>query len=221
MKILLQLLLCLLVITTCVMGQAARTGTLVGTVTDTTGAVIPNAKISVRNVETSFVTKSETNAEGAYYAPYLAVGSYELTVEAAGFKTYVQSGIQLRAAEVPRIDVKLDVGATSESVAVTASAPLLETETSQISQTVEHQAIEQLPVYADEGSPPPVLRGRVADSRRRRQRRGPVLGRPGLYPGRRQRQDVGPRFHRRYQHQRSAGPGCAGRSQGLHHRRTG
>lgn len=146
MKVFLHLLLCLLVITTCVMGQAARTGTLVGTVMDSTGAVIPNAKIGVRNVETSLVTKCETNAEGAYYAPFLAVGSYELTVEATGFKTYVQSGIQLRAAEVPRIDIKLDVGATSESVAVTASAPLLETETSQVSQTVEHQAIEQLPV---------------------------------------------------------------------------
>jgi hypothetical protein len=146
MKAFLQMLLCLLAITTCLMGQAARTGTLVGTVTDSTGAVIPNAKISVRNIETSFVAKTETNAEGSYYAPFLAVGSYELTVEAAGFKTFVQKGIDLRAAEVPRIDVKLEVGNTTESVLVTGAAPLIETETSQVTQTVQHQTIEQLPV---------------------------------------------------------------------------
>src|SRR5262249_50875878 len=141
-----QTVFCLLLITSCLMGQAARTGTLVGTVTDTTGAIIQSAQITLKNTETAFISKGETNAEGAYYIPFLAVGSYELSVEAAGFKTYVQTGIQIRAAEVPRIDVRLDVGATSESVQVTAGVPLLETETSQISQTVEHQTIEQLPV---------------------------------------------------------------------------
>ena len=115
----------------------------------------------MKNVETAFVSKGETNAEGAYYIPFLAVGSYELTVEAAGFKTFVQTGIQLRAAEVPRIDVRLDVGATTESVQVTAGAALLETETSQVSQTMEHQTIQQIPGHADEGAAPSLLRGRA------------------------------------------------------------
>ncbi len=106
------------------MGQAARTATLVGTVTDPTGALVPGAKVTVTNTETGFVSNGVTNAEGSYYIPFLAVGAYELKVEAPGFKTFVQRGIDLRAAEVPRIDVKLEVGATSESVQVTGSAPL-------------------------------------------------------------------------------------------------
>src|SRR5215813_8364844 len=89
MKVFMQTVLCLVLITSCLMGQAARTGTLVGTVTDTTGAIIQSAQITLKNTETAFISKGETNAEGAYYIPFLAVGSYELSVEAAGFKTYV------------------------------------------------------------------------------------------------------------------------------------
>lgn len=147
MKRLWQLTVCLLIFTTLAMGQAARTATLVGTVTDPAGALVPGAKVTLTNTETGFVSNGVTNAEGSYYIPFLAVGMYEMRLEAAGFKAYVQKGIELRAAEVPRIDVKLEVGATSESVQVTASAPLLATETSQVSQAMEAQAIMRLPVH--------------------------------------------------------------------------
>jgi len=146
MKHLLVLTLCVVIFTTCAMGQAARTATLVGTVTDPAGALVPNAKVTLTHASTGFVSNGVTNAEGSYYIPFLAVGMYELRIEAPGFKTFVQKGIELRAAEVPRIDVKLEVGATSESVQVTGSAPLLETETSQVSQTMAANAIQQLPV---------------------------------------------------------------------------
>ncbi len=146
MKVVLRTLLCVSLIPGCAFGQAARTGTLVGTVTDSTGAVVPGARITVTNLETAFISKGETNSEGAYYIPFLAVGTYELRVESAGFKSYLQTGIQVRAAEVPRIDVRLDIGATSESVQVTGGAALLETETSQVSQTMEHTAIQQIPI---------------------------------------------------------------------------
>jgi len=146
MKHLLVLTLCVVIFTTCAMGQAARTATLVGTVTDPAGALVPNAKVTLTHASTGFVSNGVTNAEGSYYIPFLAVGMYELRIEAPGFKTYVQKGIELRAAEVPRVDVKLEVGATSESVQVTGSAPLLETETSQVSQTMAANAIQQLPV---------------------------------------------------------------------------
>ena len=147
MKRLWQLVVCLFIFTTLVMGQAARTATLVGTVTDPTGAIIPAAKVTLTNTETNVVSNAVTNVDGAYYIPFVAVGSYELRVEAAGFKAHVQKGIDLRAAEVPRIDVKLEVGATTESVQVTGAAPLLETETSQVSQALSAQTIEQLPVH--------------------------------------------------------------------------
>jgi hypothetical protein len=146
MKTFFRLALSLVLITACAFGQAARTGTLVGTVTDSTGAVVPSAQVTVKNLETSFVSKGETNSEGAYYIPFLVVGNYELTVGAGGFKSFVQTGIQIRAAEVPRIDVRLEIGATTESVLVTGGAALLETETSQVSQTMEHNTIQQIPI---------------------------------------------------------------------------
>lgn len=130
----------------CAMGQAARTATLVGTVTDPGGAIVPAAKVGVVNTETNITSNTLTNAEGGYYLPYLAVGEYALTVEAPGFKRFVRRGIQLQAGEVPRIDVKLEVGTVSESVEVTAAAPLLETETSLVSQTFDSKVLNQIPV---------------------------------------------------------------------------
>ncbi len=189
MKRLWQLAVCLFIFTTLVMGQAARTATLVGTVTDPTGAIIPAAKVTLTNTETNVVSNAVTNVDGAYYIPFVAVGSYELRVEAAGFKAHVQKGIDLRAAEVPRIDVKLEVGATTESVQVTGAAPLLETETSQVSQALSAQTIEQLPVHHEiqrllyyvEG-----LQMRGTDAS--------VLGQSssalGVHPGWHQRQDI-------------------------------
>jgi len=135
-----------IVFTTVALGQAARTATLVGNVTDPTGALVPGAKVTVKNVATGFVSTGVTNAEGAYYIPFLAVGEYELTVEAAGFKTYVQKGLELRAGEVPRVDVKLELGATTESVMVTGAAPLLQTETSQVTHALMASTIRQLPI---------------------------------------------------------------------------
>ena len=126
--------------------QDTRTATLVGTVTDSTGAVVPGAKVTVTNTQTAFVATGQANAEGAYYIPFLAPGSYELTVEASGFKKYVRSGIGLRAAEMPRVDVQLEVGGVTESVKVAASAPLLETEIAVVGQVVEAKAIIQLPL---------------------------------------------------------------------------
>ena len=92
MKLFWQVVVCLVAFTTLVLGQAARTGTLVGTVTDPTGALVPGAKITVTNLETGFVSGGETKAEGSYYIPFLAVGTYQLSVEATGFKNYVQKG---------------------------------------------------------------------------------------------------------------------------------
>ena len=75
--------------------QDIRTATLVGTVTDGSGAVIPNVVVTVTNVDTQVVTRSLTKGEGSYYLPFLNVGNYRLTMEAPGFKRYEQSGLDL------------------------------------------------------------------------------------------------------------------------------
>ena len=136
------LLLCLSVAA----AQDTRTATLVGTVTDSTGALMPGAKVTITNTQTGFVSTGQTNAEGSYYLPYLAVGAYELTVEAAGFKKYLRSGISLRAGEMPRLDVQLEVGGLTESVSITGSAALLETETAVVGMVAEAKALIQLPL---------------------------------------------------------------------------
>lgn len=110
------------------MAQTGGGATLVGTVKDATGAVVAGAKVTVVNTATAFITETSTTAEGGYYVPYLTPGSYRVTVAAPGFKEYVREGLTLRSAEVPRVDIALEVGALTESVTVSSAAPLLNTE---------------------------------------------------------------------------------------------
>ncbi len=127
-------------------GQTAGTGTLVGTITDTTGAIIGAAKVTVVNIDTAFVSETTASAEGSYYVPYLSPGTYRMTIETPGFKKYVRDGILMRIGEIPRIDVSLEVGAVTESVRVEGSAPLLETETAAAGQVLSGDMLLKIPV---------------------------------------------------------------------------
>jgi len=126
--------------------QVAGTATLVGTVTDTTGAVVAGVRVTAISQTTAFVSESVTTAEGGYYIPYLSPGDYRLQVEASGFKKYVREGITVRTGEMPRIDVQLEVGAVTESVNVTGAPPLLETETSTSGQILDGDLLVKIPV---------------------------------------------------------------------------
>src|SRR5436190_18363216 len=99
--------------------QSTGTATMVGAVTDSTGSVIPGAKVTVTNKDAGYVFNSVSTAEGTWYIPNLNPGNYQLKIEAGGFKTYLQDGIVLRTAEQPRIDVRLEVGNIAESIMVT------------------------------------------------------------------------------------------------------
>ena len=135
-----------LLCTSVVLAQTTGTGTLVGTVTDSTGAVMVQASVTVTNVATDFVSRTVTSAAGAYYVPYLAPGTYRLTIEAAGFKRYVSDGILISGGEAPRIDVKLEVGALADSVTVTGVSPLLQTETSSSDLTLPGDELNKMPI---------------------------------------------------------------------------
>src|SRR5437762_8857819 len=126
--------------------SSTGTATMVGAVTDSTGSIIPGAKVTVTNKGAGFVFSSVSTSEGTWYIPNLNPGDYQLKIEAAGFKTYVQDGISLRTAEQPRIDVRLEVGSVSEAIMVTGSTPLLDTETATSGQVLEGQTIVKLPV---------------------------------------------------------------------------
>ena len=89
--------------------------TLVGTVSDSTGAVVPGAQVSATNVDTNFKRTVQSNGEGAYRLEFLPVGSYKLEVTATGFKAYTRTGIVLEVAQIAQADVTLQIGKTGET----------------------------------------------------------------------------------------------------------
>lgn len=126
--------------------QTTGSATIVGTVTDNTGAVIPGAKVQIVSPSMGFNFESVTNADGYYFIPYLRPGTYNMTVELQGFKKYVRSGIELRTNEQPRIDITMELGSVAESVEVQAAAPLLETETTISGGIMEGKTIVKIPI---------------------------------------------------------------------------
>src|ERR1700683_5302278 len=102
--------------------------TITGTIADQTGAVVANAPVEARNLATGLVYTAASTATGNYTISELPVGTYEVTVAVSGFKKYVRGGLALDAAQTYRVDVGLQLGAASEQVTVTESAPLLKTE---------------------------------------------------------------------------------------------
>jgi len=120
------------------------TASIVGTVTDATGGVVPDAKITITNVDTGIVRTTETNATGSYSAPNLAIGRYNVKVGADGFKGYEQTGVTLNVKDTVRIDVALQVGDLAESVTVEANGLQVQSDTNEVSQTISDLQVSQL-----------------------------------------------------------------------------
>jgi Carboxypeptidase regulatory-like domain/TonB dependent receptor-like, beta-barrel/TonB-dependent Receptor Plug Domain len=121
-------------------------GTLSGTVTDPSGAVIPNAQLAVRNTATDLTRTLISDADGFYTAPNLLPGTYEVTVTAAGFATEVRSGITLTVGAQQALNVTMRVGATTEKVQVTGEAPAVQLATSSLSAVVNATTVRELPL---------------------------------------------------------------------------
>jgi hypothetical protein len=126
-------------------GQAG-TGTITGTVTDQGGAVIPNANIEVRNVETNAPYPTVTTETGAYTVLRLPPGPYTVTVTAPGFKKLTRTGLSVDAGQTLPLDLTLEVGAATESVTVQAEASLLKTESGDVAHNVTLEQLDDLPV---------------------------------------------------------------------------
>lgn len=142
------LLLCafLAVGLTSVLWGQSPTGTITGTVKDPSGALVPGAKVEVTNTSTGISRSTASDAVGNFQFPLLNPGTYRLTVEFVGFSKYVQEGIVLDVAEKPNVDVMLKPGTVTQTVEVTAAAPLLETNTSDVGQMITHREVEDLPL---------------------------------------------------------------------------
>src|SRR6185437_16060624 len=122
------------------------TGTIVGVVEDSSGAVIPNAAVAIQNTGTKESRDISTNTAGEFNAPFLLVGQYVVTVTAAGFKAKTLTGITLEVDKTINLRIPLDVGAAAESVEVTAAAPLVDSATSSLGQVIENKEIVDLPL---------------------------------------------------------------------------
>ena len=124
----------------------APTAVILGRVTDPSGAAVPGAKITARSVGTDQVRTSVTDQDGAYRFDALSVGDYAVTAESTGFKTVTKTGLTLTVAMQAVENFEMQVGATSQTISVTAEAPLVETTTSAMGGLVDSQRIVDLPL---------------------------------------------------------------------------
>ena len=127
-------------------GQSAGTGTITGTVTDSTGAVVPNATITVIDTDTSVTHTVTGTGSGSYTAPFLQPGHYEVVVSAAGMSKVDTKDLTLNVGQTLTVDAALPVGATSTEVTVTGQNLILDSQRTEVSQTIDQQIISNLPV---------------------------------------------------------------------------
>ncbi len=123
-----------------------QNGQFTGTVLDPTGAAVAGAKVTVVNAAIGINVSTTTNSSGNYTVKELPVGSYKLTAEAAGFKTYTDNNVVLNAGVIAHVDFKLQIGKASEVVEVTGAAAQVNTEDSKLATTVSSTQINNLPL---------------------------------------------------------------------------
>ncbi len=129
---------------TAMMAQA--TGSIVGSVTDRTGAVIPEAKITLTNFATAETKVAQSGPNGTYQFLQLTPGNYKVAVEKAGFQQFVVQPVEVTVGNASRTDAALQVGSANQTVEVTSEAALLNTQTSSLNYSVESKQVEQLPL---------------------------------------------------------------------------
>ncbi|HWQ33194.1 MAG TPA: carboxypeptidase regulatory-like domain-containing protein [Blastocatellia bacterium] len=145
LRLILTALLVLVFSSSLTLAQAVS-GSIVGTVTDSSGAAVAGAKVTITEISTGISRNVETNADGGYVMPYLPPGTYKIEVEKQGFKKHLQENIQLSTGSTLRVNAALTVGNITETAEVTSEAPLLQTESADVSQSFEQKRIAELPI---------------------------------------------------------------------------
>jgi Carboxypeptidase regulatory-like domain/TonB dependent receptor/TonB-dependent Receptor Plug Domain len=140
------LLAAMALVTACDLFGQAASGTINGIVSDNTGAVIPDAAVIVRNEGTDFARSVTTNQNGQYVVEFFPIGKVRITAKKDGFTTLERSGVELTAADILTVDLKLAIGNVQQSVEVTAEGTLLQTQTQAVSSLVTNQQITEMPL---------------------------------------------------------------------------
>ncbi|HVW76516.1 MAG TPA: carboxypeptidase regulatory-like domain-containing protein [Alloacidobacterium sp.] len=126
--------------------HAQATGSIRGTVVDTSGALISGATVTATNSATSTVRSASTNEDGIYVFPALPIGAYSLQVSRDGFETQKRDGIQLLTGQTLDLRIEIAVGSVTQSVEVTSAAPLIQTASSSVQTSVDQKQIQELPL---------------------------------------------------------------------------
>src|ERR1700678_2447313 len=121
-------------------------GTISGSVKDPSGAAIAGAKITVTETNTGTKVRTVSDAAGQYTAPYLQPGDYQIAADLQGFKQALRQGVSVAADSHLIIDIQLEVGDASQTVSVTAAAPLLNTENASAGSSITHEEVQDLPL---------------------------------------------------------------------------
>lgn len=122
------------------------TGTILGTVKDSSGASVPGATVTLRNTDTNLTKMATTEQDGSYRFPELPVGHYEIKAEAPGFRTETHTGLNLEVTQTGVINFALQVGATAQQVTISSEIPLVNTQDATLGGTVNEQQMAQLPL---------------------------------------------------------------------------
>jgi carboxypeptidase family protein len=122
------------------------TGTILGTITDSSGGVIPGATVTLKHEGTGLTRTVTTDTAGEFTAPSLPTGKYTLTAELSGFKTVSMSNIDVGVDQRVRVNARLEIGAVSESVTITGASPLVQISSSELGTTVSEEQIKTLPL---------------------------------------------------------------------------
>jgi len=125
---------------------AQGTADIVGTVTDNTGGVLAGAKVAAKNLDTGLTRAAETNSAGDYSFTLLPVGTYSVTVEMTGFKTFTNQRLALATGDRTRVDAQMQVGEVTQTLEIEAQAVALQTDSSTVGALVTTRAVEDLPV---------------------------------------------------------------------------
>src|SRR6185437_11572896 len=143
----LSVVLCGLLCVLCAPGWAqVASAELSGTVLDSSGAAVANAKVTATNLATNVARDGVSDGSGRYFITLLPAGDYSVSAEAPGFRKLVQSGLVLQINQQARLDLTLELGHASETVEVTGQAPLLESESSSLGTVVSQKLVNQLPL---------------------------------------------------------------------------
>jgi hypothetical protein len=121
-------------------------GTILGTVTDSSGAVVSGATVKVRNVDTGLERTTQTTPDGSYAVPELPIGTYDVTISQSGFETMVNKGVVVNVAAQSRVDAALKPGQVAQQVEVTGEVPQIETTSNDLGGILTAKAIESIPV---------------------------------------------------------------------------